>query len=134
LSKIIDQIGRTKVTADMLEKVVAAFAAMEPADRRDITARAVTIIRVLDEEGHLSRPDLATAIEFRLEALALLSNRSELKVWALPGEVPGLLHVQRVVFEAAATEPLLQKKNRPAFDPDSFFKRLTGLSDALGQA
>lgn len=134
MSDIVDAIRRTKVTADILEKVVAALAAMESADRRDFTGRAVTTIRVLDEEGLLrQQPHLAAAIEFRLEALARLSHRPELKAWSLPGDIEGMIHVQRVVWKVVAAEPLREEGNRPAFDADSFFRRLTALSEAAGR-
>ncbi len=134
MSDIVGDIIRTKVTAEILEKVVIAFAAMEPADRRDFTGRAVTVIRVLDEEGLLGQhPRLAAAIEFRLEALARLSHRPELKAWSIPGDVEEMIYLQPLVWEAVAAEPLREESNRPAFDPDSFFRRLTALSKAAGR-
>lgn len=134
MSKIVDGIRRTKVTFNILEKVVAAIAAMEPADRRDTTGRTLAIIRVLNQEGLLGKKrHLAAAIDFRLEALARLSHRPELRAWSLPGDVTGIIHVQPVVWKAVAVEPLLEEGDRPAFNADSFFRRLTALSKAAGR-
>jgi len=57
LRKYVDEIFRTKVPADVLEKVVAAFAAMDPVDRSNVTGRAIRVARVLHEEGLLGHSE-----------------------------------------------------------------------------
>ncbi len=133
MNGIVNAIFQTAVTPELLEKAVAAVAKLESDDRKDLTGRAMAIIRMLDEEG-LSGHELhlAAAIDFRLEALARLVHRPEMKAWSLPGDMEGMLHVQRIVWEAVAAEPLVEDGDRAAFDPDGFFKRLTALSEAAG--
>jgi hypothetical protein len=55
MSDFVEKIFRTKVTAQLLQKVLAALAAMDAADRRDFTGRAVVVARVLHEEGLLEK-------------------------------------------------------------------------------
>jgi hypothetical protein len=133
VSDIVDAICRTKVKAKTLQRAVAVLAELDVEDR-DFEGRVIAIIRALNEDGSdRSQPHLAAAIEFRLEAFARLSQRPELKAWSLPGDVEGMMHVQHVVWKAVAAEPLRVEGNRPAFDADSFFRRLTALSDAAGR-
>ena len=129
----MDAIFQTKVTPEILGRVLQAFGEMEPEDRKDMTGRALMVIRILDEEGLLDEePHLAAAIEFRLEALARLAARPELKAWSIPGDVKGMVRLDPVVLEAAASEPLRDFNNRVAFDPESFFKRLMYISGEAG--
>jgi len=76
---------------------------------------------------------LSAAIEFRLEALARLSDRPEMKAWSIPDNIDGVMHIQGVVLRAAAAEPLREEDNRPSFDPESFFRRLIRMSKEAGR-
>ena len=118
----------------MLGKVLTAFGTMKPGDWNDMTARVVTVIRLLDEEGLLDEePHLAAAIQFRLEALARLAGRPELKAWSIPDDVAGMLHLNPVVLQATSSEPLKEENDRPVFDAESFFKRLLSISHEEGR-
>ena len=131
---MVEDIFRTKVTPEILAKVLSAFDTMEPEGLKDMTARVVTVNRLLDEEGLLDEePHLAAAIQFRLEALARLAGRPELKAWSIPDDVAGMLHLNPVVLEATSSEPLKEENDRPVFDAKSFFKRLLSISHEEGR-
>ncbi len=49
MNGIVNAIFQTAVTPELLEKAVAMLAELEPDDRKDLTGRAVTIVRMLDE-------------------------------------------------------------------------------------
>ncbi len=49
MNGIVNAIFQTAVTPELLEKAVAMLAELEPDDRKHLTGRAVTIVRMLDE-------------------------------------------------------------------------------------
>jgi hypothetical protein len=69
-------------------------------------------------------------------ALAELRTRREYRAWSLQlstrKPAPDLVH--EVLIDAAAVEPLIQRRKQPAFDPASFFNRVLILSEAKGRA
>jgi hypothetical protein len=77
-----------------------------------------------------------TAFEFRMLALTELRTQPEYRAWSLQPstqkQAPDL--VQEVLIDAAAVEPLIERRKKPAFDPASFFNRVLISSDAKGRA
>lgn len=133
----LDSVNRTKVTPEMLIEANQVVSDMKPEDRRDLTARTIRIIQLLDERGvkGRKRPDMLTAICFRLEALARLevSNQRSMGAWHLPGDEKGMVFAHEDLFRAAALEPLIEQDNQAGFDADSFTKRLLSVSMAKGR-
>ena len=130
MNKIVERIWRTQVTTDDLRMGLEALNDLPQEDRRDLTARALCLFRVFDGE-----PDLASktaAVDWRFEALARLSHRPELRAWSIPPDHMGKMMISETVLEAAAAEPLISVDDRPAFDPECFFKRLLALSGTDG--
>ncbi len=72
MNGIVNAIFQTAVTPELLEKAVAMLAELKPDDRKDLTGRAVTIVRMLDEEG-MSR---TTQIHTRILLQEKSANRS----------------------------------------------------------
>ena len=132
----IARVNRTRVTPEHLIEANLAIAEMVPEDRRDMTARAVRIIRLLEEKNMKgrNRPDMLTAITFRLEALARLElqKHREMGAWSRPGDETGQVFAHEDLFKAAALEPLISESERPAFEPVSFFQRLLSISKEQG--
>jgi hypothetical protein len=80
-------------------------------------------------EDTFTDSDKITAIQFRLEALAELSDHPKLLAWSMASDTEEMIFIRDEVLEAAAKEPLLEDGNRPAFDPESFFSRLLMLTE-----
>jgi hypothetical protein len=130
---IVREIFDAKVSAADMESALKAINAMPGEDRIDITARTICLIKLFDHRR--DQTDVATlisAIDFRFEALAKLSRRPEFGCWSMPRR-DGSNSVAITVLEAAATEPLIELQKRPAFDADSFFKRLLVITEAEGR-
>jgi hypothetical protein len=107
-------------------------------DRKDMTRRAFTVIRVLDEHdierGINERDDLLTGIVFRLEALARLKDEPAFRAWSMKSGTPDMDYIHEDLIEAAAVEPLVMGKHQARFDAKSFFNRVLQISEARGQA
>ena len=82
----LDEVNRTKVSADLLCEVVVMHTATAPDDRGVFEARAFRIFELLKSKGVRSRKiaALATAIDFRLTALARLERDAALRGWSMP--------------------------------------------------
>ncbi|HEY0281174.1 MAG TPA: hypothetical protein VGC27_00955, partial [Rhizomicrobium sp.] len=107
MSPFLERVNRTKVTADLLGDVLKMHAAMAPEDRAVLEVRFIRLLELLDKKGlgrGRRRAALATAIEFRLEALAGLESDHALRAWIMPGEELGCDYVHAELLEAAAKE------------------------------
>lgn len=137
---IAKQINAAPLTPELMKRLMTLVGDMPAEQRSDLTGRSIGIIRFLEEEypgqETFERASLITAFQFRMEALMNLRTRPEYRAWTLQlsahKEEPDVIH--QVLVEAAATEPLIQRKKRPAFDPVSFFKRALAMSEAEGRA
>ena len=125
---IVQQILSAKVSTAEMECALEAISSLSPEDRKDIGARAVCLIRMFGENEVSAR---VAAIDWRFQALARLSTRPEFRNWSLRG-CDGASKIAITVLEAAATEPLIELEDRPAFDADSFFKRLLAITEEEG--
>lgn len=74
------------------------------------------------------------AIDYRLTAMAEIIAKNMLPLGVLPQAADGSHTVSEYVFEAAAVEPILMRKNDPFFEPNSFLRRVLELSDTDGKA
>ena len=69
-----------------------------------------------------------------MEALSRLHKRSEYRAWSIKAEKRGDPDlIQGVLIEAAATEPLIERNEHPAFEPKRFFETVLRLSEAAGE-
>ncbi|MFL9828074.1 hypothetical protein [Rhodoplanes sp. SY1] len=124
---------------ELMKKMVAYVGDMPAKQRQDMTSRAVGLIRFLDETlGKQKIPDrasLLTSFEFRMEALSRLRERPEYRAWAKQAKKEGDPDlVNEVMFDTAATEPLIEVSDRLEFDPASFFKNALARAEAEGKA
>ena len=128
--------NRTKVSAELLGEVVEMHAKLPPEDRRDHTVRMIRLFQMLDDKGlQDERADLSLAIDFRLTALAHLLAAHEAHGWTLPGTEAGMELMHPSLVRGAAEEPLIEDANQqPAFDPDSFRRRVLSVTDTDGSA
>ncbi|HVB17335.1 MAG TPA: hypothetical protein VNF04_12430 [Stellaceae bacterium] len=123
----LDSVNRTKVKTELLVEVLRMHAAMAPEDRGVFEARAFRIFELLKSKG--MRADriasLATAIDFRLTALARLERDAALRGWSIPRQEPGASSISVDVLKAAAEEPLIENiEGKATFDADRFRRRI----------
>jgi hypothetical protein len=69
-------------------------------------------------------------------ALEELRTHPEYRAWSLqlPAQEQMSNIVQEVLINAAAVEPLVERRKQPAFDSASFFNRVLSLSETKGRA
>jgi hypothetical protein len=129
-----DEIARTPVTADDLGRALDAISKLRARDRYKLAARARCLtILFSEDEPERDVAAFGTAIEWRLVAFYRLTGRPELEPWSLPGKRRGTTSFAPAVLKAAAEATLIFHDERPAFDPDSFFKRLLAISECIGR-
>ena len=98
-----------------------ATAAEDTDNKMAAIVRAVAKQDLNDEDRSMT----AVSISFRLEALVRLIEESGDEGWISPEATHGDA-VREDVIHCAATEPLIKKDGRAAFDPESFHRRLAG--------
>jgi|GEM_PF-974544 len=129
------RVNRTKVTADLLGEVLEMHAAMSAEDRPVFEARAIRIFELLERKGlNEDRGALATAIDFRLTALARLQKDNALHGWTMPGTEAGMDYIHADLLKAAAEEPLIEKHGQAVFDVQSFQNRVLTNAKMRGSA
>jgi hypothetical protein len=134
MSGIVRDIVNARVGPDDLEQALQAINKLPQKDRRDLTARSLCLIGVFSKDrAERDVGTLIAAIDWRFRAIAALATRPEFKAWSLPMDHVGAAKIDPLVLRAAAEEPLITDGNTPAFDPDSFFKRLLALSEEAGR-
>jgi hypothetical protein len=131
MSGIVRRILGAKVSAADLERARAAIDELSPEDQTDIAARVVCLIEAFGQPGRHEVSARVAAIDWRLQALARLSGRSEFRNWPMPGN-DGFGKIAANVLEAAAIEPLIEREGEPAFDPQSFLERLMAMTEEKG--
>ena len=134
MSKLVEAIFNTIVTPDLLGEVVEMLADLEQDERNDLTGRSVAIIQLLnDKEEAQVQPHLVAAIDFRLNALAKLSGKQELRAWSIPGDVAGMIRIDPLVLQVAASQPLIAVNDHEVeFEAEAFFKCLLELTEEKG--
>jgi hypothetical protein len=134
----LETVNRTKVSPELLVEVVQLHTAMAPEDRPVFEARAFRIFELLKSKGVRSDRKiaaLATAIDFRLTALARLQRDAVLRGWSMPGRESGAISISIDALKVAADEPLIENaEKQAAFDADSFRRRLLSITEPDGRA
>ena len=81
------------------------------------------------------RASTLISFEFRMEALARLRNHPEYRAWAMKTDhrgAPDLIH--EVLIATAAAEPLIERDERPPFNPVTFFRAALERAESEGRA
>ncbi len=132
--KIIKRANKTKVHPKLMEQVLDEVAEM-PAEDRGFEGATFAVVKLVAEMGlpERQRMDLGLAINFRLMALARLTESGGGRGWTLPGE-EGCTFIHGELVRAAAEEPMIEVDGQVAFDPESFHRRLLALAETHGQA
>ncbi len=122
--KFLKRINRVSVTKDEVLEFAHETANLD-AEVRDFTGFSITAIRL-----HPGDIDKVSALMFRMEALARLVDSPQLKGWTYPKAADGATWTSEPVFAATAVEPLiLNEERQPAFDPESFCRRVLELAE-----
>jgi hypothetical protein len=100
-----------------------------PEELRDWEGRMILLAKRFPHQ-----PYRALAADKRLQAMSALIATNTLPLGVLPQAQDGSHMVAESVFEAAAVEPLLQRGNKPFFEPESFLQRVLEFSEADGKA
>ena len=133
----LNSVNRTKVKPELLVEVLRIHAAMAPEDRGVFEARAFRVFELLKSKGlRGSRiASLATAIDFRLTALARLEHDAALRGWSVPRPEPGVSSISIEAIEAAAEEPLIENaEGKAAFNAERFRRRILANVEPGGRA
>jgi hypothetical protein len=133
----LDSVNRTKVKPKLLVEVLQMHAAMAPEDRGVFEARAFRIFELLKSKGLRTNriAALATAIDFRLTALARLEHDAALRGWSIPRQEPGVVSMFVDVIKAAAEESLIENgEGKAAFDAERFRRRVLANAEPDGRA
>jgi hypothetical protein len=111
-SRFVQRLFAAAVTAQDLKKAIVAVNALPPENRTDLTARSVALLRVFlgpPRQGSLREAacedtftdsDKITAIQFRLEALAELSDHPKLLAWSMASDTEEMIFIRDEVLEA----------------------------------
>jgi hypothetical protein len=123
----------------LMKGMVHCVGEMPKEQRKDITGRALGLIRFLEQhapdQDMKARATALVSFEFRMRALALLRERPEYKAWALRTSKSGQPDlVKEVLIETAASAPLVESNKRPAFDAVAFFQLALERAEAEGCA
>lgn len=136
----IETVNERPFDIELMKRMLDHLDDMDNEQRGDMTGRGLGLIRFLDDQGiggaGMERAHTLIAFEFRMEALARLRDRPEYRAWTLQlgnkaGD-PDLIN--EVLVETAATQPIVEIDERPAFEPESFFRAALERSEVEGRA
>jgi hypothetical protein len=128
MDKTLERANRAIVRKQDILRFVQELVKREAPSDRDFEARAILLARIYRD------PDVAMAIEFRMEALARLMDGNNPKGWTLPPGQDGAVLTAEPVFAAAAMQPLIEVNGRPAFERAAFFNKVLELASVDGNA
>jgi len=136
--RLIKKAMKTPVDPDLLRLALSEFAKLDHRDRNDFEGRAFATFRLLEKNKTVKqqdRPWLPLAIEWRLSALAKLSERIEMKAFTIGPDKSGATWLSDDVLQVAAREPLIQKDRYTVeFSADSFLANLLRRAKPAGNA
>lgn len=135
MRKMLKQINAAPLTPELMQSAMEAIADLPAEDRRDMTARMLAVIRVLNDQlPERDGPAVGMAINFRLMALARMMSSEALPGFRLPAHAdgPDLLHEDAV--RAAVEVPLRLKGEDLVFDPVEFRDHLLAIASPAGKA
>lgn len=136
MSSFIRRVNKTKVEPKLLAEMMEMHAGMSAEDRPVFEARAFRMFELLDEHGFRGkrRAELSLALDFRLTALARLTDAQGGRGFTRPGSEKGMDWVHADLVRCAAEEPLVERDDQPMFDIESFQRRLLTITEMQGEA
>ena len=125
-AEFVDSLNTVKLKEE--EIIVAIGAALDSAHSGECYMRSMmTAIELFPTAPHKAR-----AIIFRLQALAVMMERNELKSWRQPGGATFTEAAQRAVIAAVTCHPLSLVDGEIAFEKESFLQRILEAAESHG--
>jgi hypothetical protein len=134
---MVSRVNRVTVSAALLAEVMRLQMGELPGGRPEPEAQMLRVFQLLIAKGVSPGRigEFATAVDFRLTALARLQQAAGLRGWPASGCASGVSAVPSEILTAAATEPLIEDADgEPAFDEHAFRRRLLAAVKADGSA
>jgi len=125
---LIARLNSERFTASELIEISDEVHSM-PEEDRDWEGRIIFLARYYPNQRYR-----AMAADERLTAMAYLISSEVLPLGVMPKAPDDSYTISEAVFEAAASEPLLLRGNKPYFEPESFAKRVLEFSEIEGKA
>jgi hypothetical protein len=124
----VSRANKVKVDPALMLQVIqhTGFTHDDPSIAQDQMGAIVRALQNVDLADD-ARSMAAASISFRLEALTALILTARKHNWPVP-KVRGGTITAEALTRCASEEALTIYKGRPAFDPESFAKRLQALS------
>jgi hypothetical protein len=125
-AELVDSLNTVRLKEE--EIVEAIQAALDSADSGECCLRSLTsTIRLFPTAPHKAR-----AVFFRLQALAIMMERNELKNWMQPGSAAFTAVGQAAVIAAVTRHPLSLVNGDVAFEKESFLQRILKSAESQG--
>jgi hypothetical protein len=132
--RMIARVNRVTVSAALLAEVLRLQAGELPGGRPEPEAQMLRVFQLLIAKGIPAGRigEFATAIDFRLTALARLGQMGGLRGWPESRCRSG---IPSDILDAVVTEPLIEDANgQPSFNEHSFRRRLLAAVKTDGSA
>jgi hypothetical protein len=130
-------VNSVSISPELLCEVMKLHADMPAEDRQIYEVRMFRLFELLKEKGltGTQHTDTAMALDFRLTALALLTQEHDVGAWVLPAAELGADFIHLDLIRAAAGEPVIYTDDGHfGFEPDRFRARVLTLTDPHGSA
>ena len=127
LAGMLERVNRVRVTAELLGAVLHAQTGTPARGRSPEEAAMLRIFQLLMNKGYRSGElrMIATAIEFRLTALANLVADDGFPAWSVPRDEAHPAVITYEMLQAGADEPLIEDADgQAAFHLESFLRRV----------
>jgi hypothetical protein len=132
---VITKMNAIPLTVDLFKLVLRAVGDLPAAARADLSARTLAMSEVLERDKVPgNHAEILLAVKFRVEALAGLSDEPAFGAWSTRAGIDGGDLVQEILIEIAATQPLIARDGKPAFEAASFFAAALAQGAAEGRA
>lgn len=134
--KSLRDLGKQPVPVELMVGALEAIERLPESERTDYESRVLAVIRLLHSRKYPdeTRRELLLGIQYRLDALSLLTEHKAYQAWSMKGEAQGMDYVHADLLAAAAVEPLIVDERSARFDPEAFFVRVMKLSAMRGTA
>jgi hypothetical protein len=137
LAHILERVNGVRVTAELLGAALHAQTGMQPQGRSAGEAAMLRILQLLMNKGYRSGQlwMTATAIEFRLTALANLMANDGFLPCSVPRDAAYPAVITLEMLQAGADEPLIEDADgQAAFHSESFLRRVLTNTGSSGHA
>jgi hypothetical protein len=137
LADILERVNGVRVTAKLLGAVLHAQTGTPPQGRSPEEAAMLRIFQLVMDKGYRSGElrMIATAIEFRLTALANLMANDGFLPCSVPRDAAYPAVITLEMLQAGADEPLIEDADgQAAFHSESFLRRVLTNTGSSGHA